>query len=332
MNNNMKQYQRKSWQALSMIFAMCLALVGAASLSACSDDDPHFTVSEDDYPRILNTDLSDKTIDRKTPLQMEIKVTPMHYTTVTWLLDDVQIAEGSTIDQFLPVGSHVLKIVATTTKGKSTWRSINIVVRPAADDPSVGTNASELWVAPGETTEIHGCAHLDQVVTILVGGKNAHFEVLDEGTTLRLTAPQDLANGDYDITLIDKDGVEFAGGKIKVTTEAKPSMETTLWEGSFAVTWGTPFDALKDDMVNLVHAGTIVRAYVTGAGQGSMTTAWWNNILTGKGDPDRGDIMIDGDQVLEYTLTETSMALMNEQNGFLIVGDGYTILKVTAEQ
>ena len=104
----MKQYQRKSWQALSMIFAMCLALVGAASLSACSDDDPHFTVSEDDYPRILNTDLSDKTIDRKTPLQMEIKVTPMHYTTVTWLLDDVQIAEGSTIDQFLPVGSHVL--------------------------------------------------------------------------------------------------------------------------------------------------------------------------------------------------------------------------------
>ena len=38
---------------------------------------PHF-VSEDDNPRILNTDLADSKIDRKTNYKLEIKVTPVH--------------------------------------------------------------------------------------------------------------------------------------------------------------------------------------------------------------------------------------------------------------
>ena len=84
-------------------------------------------------------------------------------------------------------------------------------------------------------------------------------------------------------------------------------------------------------MPSMVHAGNIVRVYVNGNGQGMMTTAWWNNILTGKGDPERDDIMISGDLVLEYLLTDYSMELMNSQDGVLIVGDGYTVLKVTVE-
>ncbi len=97
----------------------------------------------------MNTDLADQKLDRKTNLNLEIKVTPVHYTTVTWLLDDTQIAEGTTINQALPVGNHTLKIVATTTKGKSTSRTLNVVVTPAADDPALGSNAVDLWVAPG---------------------------------------------------------------------------------------------------------------------------------------------------------------------------------------
>ena len=62
-----------------------------------------------------------------------------------------------------------------------------------------------------------------------------------------------------------------------------------------------------------------------------MTTAWWNNIITGQGDPNRGDIMISGSAVLEYELTDYSIQLMNEQNGALFVGDGYTITKITVE-
>ena len=320
----------KSWM---MLFAISFALAGTATLSSCSsDDDPFFTVSEDDNPRILNTDLADKKLDRKTKLNLEIKVTPVHYTTVTWLLDGNQIAEGTTIDQTLPLGDHELKIVATTTKNKTTSRTLKVTVIPAADDPALGTNASELWVAPGETTTIRNCKNLvDHVQKVLIAGKEAAFEVLDEGTALKVTAPSDLANGDYDITLVDGNGVQFAGGTIKVTTEARPSMENTIWEGEFAVTWGTPFDALKDTFLSKVKAGTILRVYVDGNGQGTAATSWWNNLLTGKGDPERGDIMVDGPAKWEFELTDLSIQLLTEQNGLLIVGDGYTVKKVTIE-
>lgn len=334
MNKTMKQYKGKVLKAMMMLLAVGFALAGTSTLSSCSsDDEPYFTASEDDNPRILNTDLADSKIDRKTNYKLEIKVTPAHYTTVTWLLDGKQIAEGNTIDQTLPLGDHELKIVATTTKNKTTSRTLKVTVIPAADDPVLGTNANELWVAPGETTTIRNCKNLvDHVQKVLIDGKEAVFKVLDKGTALKVTAPSDLANGDYDITLVDGSGVQFPCGKIKVTTEPRPSMETTLWEGEFAVTWGTPFEALKETFLSKVKVGTILRVYVDGKGQGTATTAWWNNILTGKGgDIERGDFMVDGPATWEFVLTDLSIQLLTEQDGFLLVGDGYTVKKVTIE-
>ena len=333
MNKTMKQYKGKVLKAMMMLLAVSFALAGTSTLSSCSsDDEPYFTVSEDDDPRILNTDLADSKIDRKTNYKLEIKVTPAHYTTVTWLLDGNQIAEGNTIDQALPVGEHELKIVATTTKGKSTSRTLKVTVTPAADDPALGTNAIELWVAPGAETTIHKCKNLGTVTKVMVGGKEVVFEVLEEGTALKLTAPTGLENGDYDITLVDGEGNQFPCGKIKVTTEPRPSMETTLWEGEFAVTWSTPFEALKETFLSKVKVGTILRVYVDGKGQGTATTAWWNNILTGKGgDKERGDFMVDGPATWEFVLTDLSIQLLTEQDGFLLVGDGYTVKKVTIE-
>ena len=322
---------------MMMLLAVGFALAGTSTLSSCSsDDDPYFTVSEDDAPRILNTDLADSKIDRKTNYKLEIKVTPVHYTTVTWLLDGTQIYEGTTIDQTLPIGNHELKIVATTTKGKSTSRTLKVTVTPAADDPALGTNAVELWIAPGAETTIHKCKNLGTVTKVMVGGKEVAFEVLEEGTSLKLTAPTGLENGDYDITLVDGEGNQFPCGTIKVTTEPRPSeprpsMETTLWEGEFAVTWGTPFEALKETFLSKVKAGTILRVYVDGKGQGTATTASWNNILTGKGDPERGDIMVDGPATWEFKLTDLSIQLLKEQWGLILVGDGYTVKKVTIE-
>lgn len=332
MNKTMKQYKGKVLKAMMMLLAVGFALAGTSTLSSCSsDDDPYFTVSEDDNPRILNTDLADSKIDRKTNYKLEIKVTPVHYTTVTWLLDGTQIAEGNTIDQALPVGIHELKIVATTTKGKSTSRTLNVTVTPAADDPALGTNAVELWVAPGAETTIHKCKNLGTVAKVMVGGKEVAFEVLEEGTALKLTAPTGLENGDYDITLEDGEGNQFPSGTIKVTTEPRPSMETTLWEGEFAVTWDTPFKDLKDTFLSKVKVGTILRVYVDGNGQGTAATSWWNNILTGKGDPERGDITVDGPATWKFELTDLSIQLLTEQNGLLLVGDGYTVKKVTIE-
>lgn len=333
MKKIMNQYKGNVLKAMMILFAMSVAFAGTGTLSSCSsDDDPFFTVSEDDNPRILNTDLADQKLDRKTKLNLEIKVTPVHYTTVTWLLDGNQIAEGTTFDQTLPLGDHELKIVATTTKNKTTSRTLKVTVIPAADDPALGTNASELWVAPGETTTIRNCKNLvDHVQKVLIAGKEAAFEVLDEGKALKVTAPSGLANGDYDITLVDGSGVQFPCGTIKVTTEPRPSMETTLWEGEFAVTWGTPFEALKDTFLSKVKVGTILRVYVDGKGQGTATTASWQNILTGKKDDERGDIPVDGPATWKFELTDYSIQLLKEQWGLLLVGDGYTVKKVTIE-
>ena len=332
MNKTMKQYKGKVLKAMMMLLAVGFALAGTSTLSSCSsDDDPYFTISEDDNPRILNTDLADSKIDRKTNYKLEIKVTPVHYTTVTWLLDGTQIAEGNTIDQTLPVGNHTLKIVATTTKGKSTSRTLNVTVTPAADDPALGTNAVELWVAPGAETTIHKCKNLGTVAKVMVGGKEVAFKVLEEGTALKLTAPKGLENGDYDITLVDGEGNQFPSGTIKVTTDARPTMENTIWEGEIAVTWDTPFSELKDTFLSKVKAGTILRVYVDGNGQGTAATSWWNNILTGKGDPERGDILVDGPATWKFELTDLSIQLLTEQNGLFIVGNGYTVKKVTIE-
>ena len=131
---------------------------------------------------------------------------------------------------------------------------------------------------------------------------------------MKYTVPADLALGTYRITLTDSDGNVYGGDKIVVSDEA-PAAEETLWEGEFNVTWDTPFNLLQTQFKDLVKAGDIVRVYVTGEGQGTMTTGSWNNILTGKGDPERDDIMINGSMSLEFTLTDFSMEIMNEQEG-----------------
>ena len=324
----------KAWM---MLLAMSLALAGTATLSSCSsDDDPYFTVSEDDDPRILNTDLvADSKIDRKTNYKLEIKVTPVHYTTVTWLLDGTKIAEGNTIDQTLPLGDHELKIVATTTKNKTTSRTLKVTVTPAADDPAFGTNARELWVAPGAETTIHNCKNLGTVTKVMVGGKEVAFEILEEGTAMKLTAPADLENGDYAITLVDGDGVEFPGGTIKVTSEPKPSMENVLWEGHHYVSWdlgdGDPnksFNLITKDQVAKWKEGQTLRVYCSMKDdddyhQIKLATAWWTD-LTSPYEFGEGN-------VVKFELTQDALDKMAAQAGFICVGHGYYVDKVTIE-
>ena len=337
MNKTMKQYKGKVLKAMMMLLAVGFALAGTSTLSSCSsDDEPYFTVSEDDNPRILNTDLvDDSKIDRKTNYKLEIKVTPVHYTTVTWLLDGNQIAEGNTIDQPLPLGTHELKIVATTTKNKTTSRTLKVTVTPAADDPALGTNASELWVAPGEETTIHKCSNLGTITKVFVGGKEVAFEILEEGTAMKLTAPADLENGDYAITLVDGDGVEFPGGTIKVTSEPKPSMENVLWEGHHYVSWelgdGDPnksFNLITKDQVAKWKEGQTLRVYCSmkdddAYHQIKLATGWWTDLTSpyefGEG------------KVVKFELTQDALDKMAAEDGFICVGHGYYVEKVTIE-
>lgn len=196
----------------------------------------------------------------------------------------------------------------------------------ASNDPLVST--ASITTKPGADVTVYGI-NLNNVQSLTVGGQNATVVSKSYGE-LVFTCPA-LEPGSYEISGLDVSGkaISFAGnptGTVTITSEV------VVWEGSFNVTWDTPFNALKDTLLDMVQVGTIVRGYVTGnGGQGCLATSWWNNIYTGEGDPNRGDSIINGDMVLEYTLTQTSLDLMAAQNGALFVGNGYTITKVTLE-
>lgn len=337
----MKQIIRNIRKVMrSQLSIMYYALFIGIVFASCADnEDPFFTVSENDSPRILNTDIPEgsdgepevlMTIERTQNFSFSVIVTPVSYTTVTWFIDGQQVAEGLSIDTQLLAGDHILRIVATTTKGLQTERTCKLVVRPAATDPAPANKQKERLVKPGTQVTLHG-TNMANVVKVCIGDRAINCTYNREGY-VEYTVPADMAEGTYPLTVVDASGNVYGAGTITLSLNpVYTPEENILWEGEFSVTWGTPFDGLKTTAINLVKAGTILRVYVEGNGQGSVTTAWWNNILTGLGDPNRGDIKISGKQTLEYVLTDLSMELLAQQDGMLIVGDGYTILRVTAE-
>ena len=319
-----------------------MVVLSMGMLSSCSEDNEGFiTAGEDDFPQILlpwfgewvNGEPAEfKNFARDIEFKESVTVTPALYTTVEWFIDDELIHEGKEIQRKFLAGDYILKIVATTTKGKSTSRTGKLIVRPLDSDPIPGNDIRDRQVVPGSVATLHG-TNMEKVAKITIGDKEVVTTFIDKGekSYVEYTVPADLALGSYRVTLTDNEGYVYGGGKIEISDTAPVVTEETLWEGNYNVTWDTPFRELQAQFKDLVKSGNIVRAYVTGDGQGTMTTDWWNNILTGKGDPERGDIMISGSMVLEFTLTDYSMELMNEQGGAIFVGNGYTIVKITKE-
>lgn len=335
----------KTKNILNALLAFCVGCGFVATTACSSGDDPFFTASENDAPRILNTDIPEgsggepaviKTISRTENFTFEVMVTPVHYTTVTWFIDDVQVAEGLEINVPVKAGNHTLKILATTTKGLSTSRTCTIVVQPIAGDPVPGGDIYDRLVKPGTKAKLHG-TDMAKVVKVIIGSTSVNATYNAAEDCVEYTVP-DLADGVYPLQVADAEGNIFGAGQIELSANPEYPVvikETTLWEGSFDVKWDNPFKELQKELINHVQAGTILRAYVTGSGQGAATTAWWRNILTGVSEDDvaggRGDIMINGDAVLEYTLTDQSISLLKAQDGFFMVGNGYTITKITVE-
>lgn len=149
----------------------------APALTSCSNDDPLSTASADDDPRIIDPVFPDRvngqlatfaTLNRDSKLTMTLTVTPADYTTCTWLLDGVKVNEGKTIEQQLEAGTYDLKIVATTTAGKSTSREGLVVVKPLDGDPTTTTKSFERIIAPGTVATLYG-RNLDGVKALSIG-------------------------------------------------------------------------------------------------------------------------------------------------------------------
>ena len=202
---------------------MTLVISSAALLSCTQKEEPFFTASEDDSPRILNTDIPEwkngqpetlLTISRDQNFTFEIFVTPSEYTKVEWFLDDVKIHEGKTIDMPVLAGIWTVKIVATTTKGLSTSRTAMLVVNPLAGDPVAGDAILERLVAPGAAAVLGG-QNMDKVAKVVVGGVEA--DATYAGGVVTYTVPAGLAAGTYQLTLKDAEGYEYGAGYVTVS-------------------------------------------------------------------------------------------------------------------
>ena len=222
---------------------MTIVISSVALLSCTQKEEPFFTATEDDAPRILNADIPDwdngqpqtlLTLSRDQNFEFEIIVTPADYTTVEWFLDGVKVAEGKTINQPVLAGTWTVKIVATTTKGLSTSRTAMLVVNPLDGDPVAGEAILERLVAPGAAAVLGG-QNMDKVAKVVIGGVECNAAYADGAVSY--TVPADMAAGTYQLTLKDSEGFEYGAGYTTVsassvisaaTFSGKPGAELTV--------------------------------------------------------------------------------------------------------
>ena len=180
---------------------------------------------------------------------------------------------------------------------------------------------------PGAVVTLNG-VNMEKVAT-LKAGEAALVITAQNATSVTFTAPS--VDGTYVLSGKAEDGSAILFDGQESATLVVSSVEI-VWTGSFDVTWDTAFEEIKTTMLAKLSIGTIIRAYVSGEGQGCLCTAWWTNIITGgSGDQGRGDTPIHGDTVLTATVTQDVLDRISSQDGFIIVGNGYTLTKVTIE-
>ena len=328
----------------------CLALLvmgcGLALTTACSsDEDPFFSASEDDAPRILNTDIPEGTggepatlmsFERTQNFVYSVIVTPVHYTTVTWFIDDELVAEGTDIDIPLLAGDHILKIVATTTKGLTTSRTCKLVVRPVAGDPELATDAKSRWLTIG-TTKTIDCANVNNVTRVFIGKQEATNVSYANGK-LTFDVPN-MAEGSYMVS-IEADGARYGCGVFTVSSEAyvDPGIkETVLWEGSADINWGETNVLISPDALASVPVGATILVYYDiidmpdGYHAMRITTPWWGDNAEDQVIA-QFDLTAETPNPFDFTYTEANKAIIDERGGMLIVGYGYRVTKVVAQE
>lgn len=216
---------------MKKIYIALFALLAVGStFTACTDEEPFATVTENDDPHILDPVFPDRTngqlatfvnISRDANLSIALTVTPKDYTTVTWFIDGQEVESGTDsdkeINRSLKAGTYNLKIEVETVKGKKTSREGLVLVNPLADDPQSKEVAFERIVSPGKTGRLYG-SNLKSVTAILLGGSTTTDLVKSEdGDYLEYTVPTNVSEGDYRIVLQDAEGNEYGADMVKVT-------------------------------------------------------------------------------------------------------------------
>ena len=310
----------------------------AAILNSCSkDNDPFFSAEEGDAPRILNTDIPEGkggepgsfgSIDRTTNFTFEVFATPINHTTISWYLDDESVYEGSKIDMPFLAGDYLVKIVATTTKGLSTYRLCKLTVLPVEGDPEVANDEKSRWLTIGKTKNI-GCKFDKEIKKVFIG-KQEVANVSFVNNVLTFDVPK-MEERQYNLIIEDADGTRYGCGKVTVSTEDYKdpgSKETVLWEGNpVDINWGDANVLISPEQMAEVPVGATIRL------EYEIIDADYHALRITNNDWS-ADIVpqIDGFEnqpnPFEFTYTADHKTIADEK-GMLITGFGYKLTKVT---
>lgn len=207
-------------------FLYIAALALLVSFTACENNEPYDTQSEDDAPIFLKPfETEDGLVYGKAtnpdPYVDSVLVTPSAYTTVNWYVDDQLVHTGLKIEKCFPTGTYDLLIEAVTTAGKRTTRFGVLTVEPAAEDPYAAAASGAHHLAPGVEMTISG-KNLDKVVKIILAsdmyGTNTVCTVEPSAKTassLKLTLPA-VEVGKYYLMLQGEDGALYGSDKVEV--------------------------------------------------------------------------------------------------------------------
>ena len=244
------------------------ALAASLAFASCKKEEPFSTITPDDQPCIIDPIFPDRTatgdlaiyqsFSRDTNLNIEMVVTPSLYTTVTWYLDGKAVHTGLTIDMPLEAGTYTLRVEATTTKGKSTYRECLIEVTPLDGDPWSEETGLERYVAPGMEAAFTG-TNLDKVSGIVAGDiPVTDFRYNAETSAIEYTVPAEIEAGKHRLSLLDSAGERYGANTVTVLTGA-----TVLEGASTAAPGGKVIlsGVMLDEVTSMTIGGITVETF-----------------------------------------------------------------------
>ena len=214
---------------MKKIYYILLALlVTGFTFTACSDEEPFETISESDFPMILDPVFPDRgedgslptiaTLNRDQTYAVTARVTPSKYTTVAWYVDGEEVMTGLEFSALFKAGTYNIRVVATsTTNGMTSYREGLLRVDPLDTDPSTTTGGTERIVSAGGTARLYG-TNLYLVDYVVIDGQRSDATYVEADECIEYTVPEGLADGEYRVILGDAQGVEYGGNTITVSS------------------------------------------------------------------------------------------------------------------
>lgn len=179
--------------------------------------------------------------------------------------------------------------------------------------------------------------NMDQIASLTIAGQTITNFTGQTATELVLISPK-LEAGTYTLTGKTSGNTDvqfYSAGSVKTELTVTISSETVLFDGHHYVSWvfadGNPnktFNLIGKDVFAAISAGSTLSIHYSietadADRQLQTTSGWWTKL------PGTDAVMLNEDGVVDVVLTKEALDLIQAQDGFLCVGHGYYVDRIT---